>query len=99
MSFNAQIAATTITFMQYNILSIVKRFHSYETIGELFNHAVSGTVEFSITDKIWKVLLHTLFAIAEKFSIYCPDLLTAIINEDEDIKALLNLNVNLRPTG
>ena len=99
VSFNAQIAATTITFMQYNILSIVKRFHSYETIGELFNHAVSGTVEFSITDKIWHVLLHTLFAIAEKFSIYCTDLLTAIINEDKDIKALLNLNVNLRPTG
>ncbi|MCR4918213.1 MAG: hypothetical protein K5928_00130 [Prevotella sp.] len=47
--FNAQIA-TTITFMQYNILSIMKRFHFSETIGELFNHAVSDMVESSITD-------------------------------------------------
>ena len=99
VSFNAQIAATTITFMQYNILSLVKRFHSYETIGELFEQALSGTVEFSITDRIWQMLLSAIFAIAEKFSIYCPDLLKAIINEDEDIKALLALNVNLRPTG
>ena len=85
--------------MQYNILSLVKRFHSYETIGELFEQAVSGTVEFSITDRIWQMLLSAIFAIAEKFSIYCPDLLKAIINEDEEIKALLDLNVNLRPTG
>ena len=99
VSFNAQIAATTITFMQYNILSLVKRFHSYETIGELFEQALSGTVEFSIADKIWQILLSVLFAIADKFSIYCPDLLTAIINEDDDIQALLNLNVKLRATG
>ena len=85
--------------MQYNILSLVKRFHCYETIGELFEQAVSGTVEFSITDRIWQMLLNVIFAIAEKFSIYCPELLKAIINEDDDIKALLTLNVKMRPTG
>ena len=95
-NFNAQIAAMTITFIQYNILSIVKRYHSYETIGELFNCAVGGAVEFSVTEKIWEVLLKAIFAVADKLSIYAPDVLKAIIDEDEDMVRLMNLNVKLR---
>jgi len=56
-NFNAQIVAMTITLVQYNILSIVKRYRSYETIGELFNFAVGGAVEFSVTEKMWDVRL------------------------------------------
>lgn len=95
-NFNAQIAAMTITFIQYNILSIVKRFHSYETIGEIFNCAVGGTVELSVTEKIWNMLLRAIFAVADKLSIYAPDVLKAIIDEDEDMVRLMNLNVKLR---
>lgn len=94
--FNAQIAAMTITFMQYNILSVAKRYHSYETIGELFNCAVGGTVEFSVTEKIWSMLLKAIFAVADKLSIYAPDVLRAIIDEDEDMMRLMNLNVKLK---
>lgn len=93
-NFNAQIAAMTITFIQYNILSIVKRFHSYETIGEIFNCAVGGTVELSVTEKIWNMLLRAIFAVADKLSIYASDVLKAIIDEDEDMVRLMNLNVN-----
>lgn len=95
-NFNAQIAAMTITFIQYNILSIIKRFHSYETIGALFNCAIGGAVEFSVTEKIWKTLLTAIFAVADKLSIYAPDILKAIIDEDEDMMRLMNLNVKLR---
>ena len=34
--FDAQIAATTLCMLQYNMLSIAKRFSDYETLGELF---------------------------------------------------------------
>jgi hypothetical protein len=95
-NFNAQIASTTITLIQYNILSIVKRYHSYETIGELFNCAVGGAVELSVTEKIWDVLLKAIFAVADKFSIYAPDVLKAIIDADEDLMQLMKLNVKLR---
>lgn len=95
-NFNAQIADMTITFIQYNILSIVKRYHSYETIGELFNCAVGGTVEFSVTEKIWDMLLKAIFAVADKLSIYAPDVLKAIIDGDKDMVRLMNLNVKLR---
>ena len=35
--FDAQIASTTICILQYNILSVAKRFTDYETVGELFS--------------------------------------------------------------
>jgi len=34
--FDTQIAATTLCILQFNILSIAKRFSDYETLGELF---------------------------------------------------------------
>jgi hypothetical protein len=36
------------------------------------------------------------FAVADKLSIYAPDVLKAIIDEDEDMVRLMNLNVKLR---
>lgn len=38
-NFAAQIAATYITALQYNILTLAKRFSSYETIGGVFKDA------------------------------------------------------------
>ena len=35
--FDAQIASTTVSFIQYTILTLYKRFEKYETIGGLFN--------------------------------------------------------------
>ena len=34
--FDAQIAATTLCMIQYNLLSVAKRFSEYEKLGELF---------------------------------------------------------------
>ena len=53
-------------------------------------------MEFSVTEKIWDVLLKAIFAVADKLSIYAPDVLKAIIDEDEDMVRLMNLNVKLR---
>ena len=47
-------------------------------------------------EKIWEVLLKAIFAVADKLSIYAPDVLKAIIDEDEDMVRLMNLNVKLR---
>jgi len=37
--FEAQIAATTVCILQYNMLSVVKRFDGYESFGALFRQA------------------------------------------------------------
>lgn len=35
-NFASQIAATSLIALQYNILSVTKRFTAYETMGNLF---------------------------------------------------------------
>ena len=42
--FTSQIAAATLCCMQYNILSVAKRFSDYETIGGLFRDISRETV-------------------------------------------------------
>lgn len=41
-NFASQIAATSLNALQYNILSVVKRFAAYETIGKLFGTVYCG---------------------------------------------------------
>ena len=43
--------------MQYNILSHIKRFEAYETIGGLFNRTVNGAMELSVAERIWELIL------------------------------------------
>ena len=78
--FSAQIASFTLTMMQYNILCTVKRFEAYETIGELFRETTAGTLELSVTDRIWELILDTILEIAEIISADASELLSAIID-------------------
>ena len=78
--FSAQIASFTLTMMQYNILCTVKRFEAYETIGELFHEATAGTLELSVTDRIWELILDTILEIAEIISADASELLSAVID-------------------
>ena len=63
--FAAQIASVTICMLQYNILSCVKRFSSYETLGGLFAEATKGTAELSVAEEIWLMILEVGGVIAE----------------------------------
>jgi hypothetical protein len=46
----------------------MKRFEAYETIGELFREATAGTLELSVADRIWELILDTILEIAEIIS-------------------------------
>ena len=50
--FDAQIAATTISFIQYTILALYKRSEKYETIGGLYRNTKNDITEQLFTDKI-----------------------------------------------
>ena len=77
--FAAQIASFTLTMMQYNILCTVKRFEAYETIGGLFTEVTNDTLELSVTDKIWCIILDFVLNIAEHYSIDATELLADLI--------------------
>ncbi len=75
-----------IAILQYNILSIVKRFESYQTIGGLLNQTLSGTLELSVTSKIWALLLETIVEIAEPLSADVDDIIAAIAQNNPKTK-------------
>ena len=94
--FSAQIASFTLTLMQYNILSTVKRFESYETIGEIFAEVKDESLELSVTDKIWELILDAILEIAELVSADVSELISAIIDHNPKLHKLFrmyNLNV------
>jgi hypothetical protein len=89
--FSAQIASFTLTMMQYNILCTVKRFDSYETIGGVFREVSDETLELSVPEKIWRLILDTILAIAELVSADACELLSALVSQNAKFHQLSNI--------
>lgn len=77
--------------MQYNILSFIKRFEAYETIGGLFNQTVNGTIELSVTERIWDLILQIVTIIADLFSADEEDIIRMIANDNRKIAIIKEL--------
>ena len=79
--------------MQYNILCTVKRFEAYETIGGLFTEVTNDTLELSVTDKIWAIILDFVLEAAERFSIDATELLADFIESNPVAHTLHNMYI------
>ena len=90
--FASQISSISITALQYNILSTVKRFKSYETIGGLFHQATDGVIQLSVTERIWGVLQELVRIIAETFEIDDEKVMDILINRSEAFKHFVTLD-------
>ena len=86
--FASQIAAASICMIQYNIMSYVKRFESYETMGGLFAEVTKSTVELSLVERIWLMILETVSAIAEITGVDTMSLLETLLRNSDKIKNL-----------
>lgn len=89
--FDAQIADTTISMMQYNIFSLAKRFGSYETLGELFREAKESVVELTVCKRIWGFFLELISIIAEFFEIEPDELIEKIITSNDSENKLIRM--------
>ncbi len=81
--FDSQIASTTISFIQYTILALYKRYNEYETIGGLFNTGKTAITEQVFSDRIkilFIELLETLVGILN-LSIELDETISTIINK------------------
>lgn len=94
--FDAQIAATTLTMLQYNILSVVKRFSDYESIGELFRGTKAETLELTMAEKIWKLIVEILIQITEFLEIETESLMEKIITDNQMVAKLGKFNALLQ---
>jgi len=82
-TFAAQIAASSICAIQYNLLSTARRFSDYETIGELFREVSRETIQLSVAQQIWGVLQELVNAIADAFGLMDEEIYDVIINESD----------------
>ena len=89
--FDAQIAATTLCMLQYNLFSAVKRFESYESFGDLFRAAKSETFELTVKERILLFLNDILSSLSNFLEIDIEVLIKNILSENEEFMNLLNL--------
>ena len=90
-NFAAQIASTSLVALQYDILSAVKRFMAYETIGELFRQVAQDSHELTISERIWQAILEFVAAITKVFSIDDEEVLDALVNESDELAHICEL--------
>lgn len=83
--FASQIAAATLCCIQYNILSVAKRFSDYETIGGLFRDISKETVQLSVAQQIWGILQELVTAIARVFGLLDEEVYDAVINHSAEM--------------
>ena len=88
--FDAQIASITISLLQYNILSVAKRFSEYETLGELFRTANAEIIELTIAERIWLIITEIIAQLADLFDINTEVLMGKIIADNQIFEELLN---------
>jgi hypothetical protein len=87
--FDAQIAATTLTMLQYNLLVVAKRFTDYETLGELFRNTRAETIQLTVAEHIWKIIVEILTDLAEFLEIDTELLMEKILTDNEKITKLV----------
>lgn len=86
VDFDGQIAATTISFIQYIMLSLDKRFTAYESIGGLFKHCKNKTQEAILTERIWVEVLEVVlnFIIELELPMELEELLNKVIEKSDN---------------
>ena len=92
----SQIASISLNILQYNLLSYVKRFKSYDTIGGLFREITAQTLELSVTEKILGLIQQIVATVADFFSADFGELLTNIINGNKQLNAIIRVAQQLQ---
>ena len=96
--FDAQIAATTLCMLQYNLLSVVKRFNDYETLGGLFRAAQKDSLGITIAEQIWLIIIEIAAKLSEILEIDTEVLMQKLFSENEILTKYLNIK-NLPQAG
>ena len=91
--FDAQIADTTITMIQYIFLTVRNRIEKYESIGKLFENTKAETLEIKLHERLILLLIAIIEIVEELFEdADIEKLFTKIINNEnafEKIKLLI----------
>jgi tRNA splicing endonuclease len=84
--------------LQYNLLSVVKRFNDYETLGELFRATQKDALKLTISEQIWLIIIELIAELSEIFNIETEMLMEKLFSENEKLTKYLNFK-NLTQAG
>jgi len=87
--FCGQIADATLTMITYTILSLYKRFESYETLGVLFRHTQKEMLEKTLYDRIEEMILKILGDLLETLCIDVEETLYRLTSSEKAAKEII----------
>lgn len=87
--FDGQIADATIVLATHTILSLQKRFSSYETMGELFRESQQQLLELTLWERLLKVFFKMLVQMATILNIDIEELIEKLMQSDKASRKLL----------
>lgn len=87
--FNGQIADTTLALITYTILSLGKRFGSYETIGGIFQANRQEMLERTIGERIMIAILNLIVELLEFLAIDIEETMRALAGDVRETKNLM----------
>lgn len=87
--FDGQIADITITLATHTILSLQKRFSSYETMGELFRESQQHLLELTLWNRLVKVFLKMVTQLASIMNVDLDEMMKKIMQSDQTCRQML----------
>ncbi len=94
--FDGQVADITITLATHTILSLQKRFSSYETMGELFRETQQHLLELTLWERLVKVFLKMVTQLATILNIDMEEMTEKLMKNNKTSKQLLVMLKALR---
>ena len=87
--FDGQVADITITLATHTILSLQKRFSSYETMGELFRETGQHLLELTLWERLIKVFLKLIIQMATILDIDVEEIIGKLMQSGQKSEQLL----------
>jgi hypothetical protein len=82
-NFDAQIASLTITLITHTVLTLEKRFNSYQTMGGLFRKTQKQLLEFTLWERLNIVILELIRFLMELCEIDIDELMERILGNEQ----------------
>ena len=97
--FDAQVADTTVTMVQYILLTLKYRFEHYETMGALFAQVKEGIVQYRLDERLWGLFVELVRIIEVLFDgVDEMEILERILNDEKAYQMISRLLKN-EPEG
>ena len=89
--FDSQIADSTIAFIQLTMLTYLKRFQDYETLGGVFTNAKEFVLKYNLVERIWGMICDILRKIATQFEMSFERIMEKIYQSSEFEATIFNI--------